>query len=158
MPKTITIKAPVGPPICTRLPPKADIKNPAITAVISPCTGVTPEAMAKAIDNGKATIPTMIPAKRSLVNNSTDSPISYFDSFIYYMGVIPSLYTSQLRYNSQYIIAAYIIQCIVVIQKLTYFLMLVSFAVVYLKKSLNLQITDEMNPEKQKKHFYKYKC
>jgi len=32
-PKTITTKAPVGPPICTREPPSAEMMNPAITAV-----------------------------------------------------------------------------------------------------------------------------
>ncbi len=33
MPYTITMKAPVGPPICTRLPPKAEMRKPATTAV-----------------------------------------------------------------------------------------------------------------------------
>ncbi len=33
MPYTITTKAPVGPPICTREPPSAEIRNPARIAV-----------------------------------------------------------------------------------------------------------------------------
>ncbi len=32
-PATITTNAPVGPPICTRLPPNAEIRNPATIAV-----------------------------------------------------------------------------------------------------------------------------
>ena len=33
MPATITTNAPVGPPICTREPPSAEMRNPATTAV-----------------------------------------------------------------------------------------------------------------------------
>jgi len=33
MPATITTNAPVGPPICTREPPRAEMKKPATTAV-----------------------------------------------------------------------------------------------------------------------------
>jgi hypothetical protein len=33
IPATMTTKAPVGPPICTRDPPRAEIRNPATTAV-----------------------------------------------------------------------------------------------------------------------------
>jgi hypothetical protein len=33
MPYTMTTKAPVGPPIWTRDPPSAEIRNPAISAV-----------------------------------------------------------------------------------------------------------------------------
>ncbi len=33
MPATITTNAPVGPPICTREPPRAEIRNPAMMAV-----------------------------------------------------------------------------------------------------------------------------
>jgi|GEM_PF-1387406 len=43
------MKAPVGPPICTLLPPKTEIMNPAITAVIIPFSGETPDAIAKAM-------------------------------------------------------------------------------------------------------------
>ena len=35
----MTMKAPVGPPICTRLPPSAEIRKPATTAVNSPTAG-----------------------------------------------------------------------------------------------------------------------
>lgn len=62
------INAPVGPPICTLLPPRKEMMNPATTAVISPFSGDTPDATAKAIANGSATIPTTIPAKTSDVN------------------------------------------------------------------------------------------
>jgi hypothetical protein len=40
--------------------------KPATIAVINPFSGDTPEATAKAMANGRATIPTMIPAKTSL--------------------------------------------------------------------------------------------
>ena len=40
--------------------------NPAIIAVINPLSGETPDAMAKAMANGSATIPTIRPAIRSL--------------------------------------------------------------------------------------------
>ena len=33
MPYIMTTKAAVGPPICTRLPPRKEMKNPAIMAV-----------------------------------------------------------------------------------------------------------------------------
>ncbi len=58
-------KAPVGPPICTRLPPKAEIMKPAITAVTIPLSGETPEATAKAIAKGKSKILAIIPAVKS---------------------------------------------------------------------------------------------
>ena len=44
--------------------------NPAITAVIIPFSGETPEAIAKAIAKGKATIPTMTPAITSALKFS----------------------------------------------------------------------------------------
>ena len=44
--------------------------NPAITAVIIPFSGETPEAIAKAIAKGKATIPTMTPAIASALKLS----------------------------------------------------------------------------------------
>ena len=68
IPSTMTMKAPVGPPICTELPPSAETTNPPMTAVISPTSGETPLAMAKAIAIGRATIPTMSPARRSRVS------------------------------------------------------------------------------------------
>ncbi len=62
------IKAPVGPPICTEQPPKADTKKPPMMAVIKPIVGLTPLAIANATANGNATIPTTIPAMRSALN------------------------------------------------------------------------------------------
>ena len=66
----MTIKAPVGPPICTLLPPNMEIMNPAMIAVIIPFSGDTPDAIPNAMASGRATIPTMIPAIRSAMNNS----------------------------------------------------------------------------------------
>ena len=63
------MKAPVGPPIETFEPPRAEIKKPAMTAVKIPASGLTPEAMAKAMASGSATIPTVTPAMRSAVNS-----------------------------------------------------------------------------------------
>ena len=68
MPCTTTTKAPVGPPICVSEPPRAEIKNPATTAVYKPACGDTPEEIAKAIASGSATRPTVRPATRSLMN------------------------------------------------------------------------------------------
>ena len=59
------MKAPVGPPICTELPPRAATMKPPMTAVTSPTSGDTPLAIAKAIAIGRATIPTISPAIRS---------------------------------------------------------------------------------------------
>ncbi len=70
MPYTMTMNAPVGPPICTLLPPRKEMMNPAMMAVINPCSGLTPEAIPKAIASGRATMPTMIPAIRSVRNFS----------------------------------------------------------------------------------------
>ena len=64
----MTTKAPVGPPIWTRLPPSSEIRNPATTAVTRPFSGDTPEAIAKAIASGIATMPTTTPAWRSARN------------------------------------------------------------------------------------------
>ena len=61
------MKAPVGPPICTELPPRAETMSPPRTAVMSPTSGDTPLAIANAMAIGRATIPTMSPAKRSRV-------------------------------------------------------------------------------------------
>ena len=66
MPYTMTMKAPAGPPICTRLPPRAEMSKPPTMAVIRPASGFKPEAMAKAMDKGKATTLTVNPAPRSL--------------------------------------------------------------------------------------------
>ncbi len=62
------MNAPVGPPICTLLPPKSEMTRPATMAVMIPFSGVTPEAMPKAMASGRATMPTMIPAIRSAMN------------------------------------------------------------------------------------------
>src|SRR6266576_2870518 len=64
----MTTNAPVGPPICTRDPPKAEMRNPATIAVKRPRSGVTPLAIANAIASGNATMPTMTPATRSDAN------------------------------------------------------------------------------------------
>ena len=67
MPYIIIMNAPVGPPICTFEPPKTEMSRPATMAVMIPFSGVTPEAIPKAMANGRATMPTMIPASRSVV-------------------------------------------------------------------------------------------
>ena len=59
----MTMNAPVGPPIRKFEPPKNEMRKPATIAVISPCCGVTPLAIPKAIAKGNA----MIPAIRSEV-------------------------------------------------------------------------------------------
>ena len=41
------MKAPVGPPMATRVPPRAEMMKPAITAVKMPACGGTPEAIAR---------------------------------------------------------------------------------------------------------------
>ena len=64
----MTMKAPVGPPICTLLPPKSETIKPPTIAVIIPFSGDTPEAIPKAMASGNATIPTIIPAMRSAIN------------------------------------------------------------------------------------------
>src|SRR5690606_31559388 len=58
----MTTKAPVGPPIWKRLPPRAEIRKPATTAVTRPASGVAPEAMASAMARGRATTATVRPA------------------------------------------------------------------------------------------------
>ena len=63
------MKAAVGPPICTLLPPSAEIRKPPMIAVISPVSGGAPEAMAMAMLSGIATIATLIPANRSPTNS-----------------------------------------------------------------------------------------
>ena len=61
MAMTITMNAPVGPPICTEHPPAADTMKPPIMAVMRPYCGLTPLAVPKAMATN-ATMPTMIPA------------------------------------------------------------------------------------------------
>ena len=66
----MTMNAPAGPPICTREPPSAEIRKPAMMAVTRPASGFTPLAMAKAIARGSATTPTVMPAPMSLIKRS----------------------------------------------------------------------------------------
>ena len=54
--------APVGPEICTRVPPNRAVTTPATMAVYRPCSGFAPEAIANAIASGNATMPTTTPA------------------------------------------------------------------------------------------------
>ena len=84
------MKAPVGPPICTLLPPKTEIMNPAITAVIIPFSGETPDAMAKAIAKGNATIPTIMPAIASALKFS----LLYSRKDVQNTGVYPNIFIS----------------------------------------------------------------
>ena len=63
------MNAPVGPPICTLLPLNREIIKPPIIEVYNPCSGLTPDAIAKAMASGSATIPTIIPALKSFKNN-----------------------------------------------------------------------------------------
>jgi len=82
----MTTKAPVGPPICTLLPPKNEIRKPAIIAVINPFSGDTPEEIPKATDSGNAIIATIIPAIISLTIFSFD--ISFLLNILNNFGVI----------------------------------------------------------------------
>ena len=66
------MNAPVGPPMQTFVPPSAEIRKPAITAVKMPAWGGTPEAMAKAIASGSATMPTVKPATASAAKFSRE--------------------------------------------------------------------------------------
>ncbi len=56
------MNAPVGPEICTRVPPKSEVRTPATIEVYKPCSGRAPLAIAKAMAKGRATTPTMMPA------------------------------------------------------------------------------------------------
>ncbi len=69
------MKAPVGPPICTRLPPNNDTMKPATIAVMSPFSGDTPDATPNAMAKGRATMPTTIPAMMSRPTCSLDMPL-----------------------------------------------------------------------------------
>ena len=64
----IRMKVAEGPPIWTRLPPNKAIKKPPIIAEWRPFSGETPEAIAKAIDKGRAIIYTTSTALKSLKN------------------------------------------------------------------------------------------
>ncbi|MNW63543.1 hypothetical protein D3C74_417630 [compost metagenome] len=66
MARRIGIKAPVGPPIWNRDPPNSEIRIPAIIVVYNPYSGLTPDAIAKAIPRGMATMPTIHPEIKSL--------------------------------------------------------------------------------------------
>lgn len=66
------MNAPVGPPICTEQPPRADTMNPPIMAVMSPIVGLTPLAMPKAMASGRATMPTTMPAMRSVLKREKE--------------------------------------------------------------------------------------
>ncbi|OQC10237.1 MAG: hypothetical protein BWX79_01347 [Alphaproteobacteria bacterium ADurb.Bin100] len=66
----MTMKAPAGPPICTGLPPSSEISKPAMIAVKMPASGLSPEAIAKAMASGSATTPTVRPAPTSRVKRS----------------------------------------------------------------------------------------
>ena len=62
IPATMVANAAVGPAICTLLPPRAEITNPATIAVKISASGPTPEARANAMDSGSAIIATIMPA------------------------------------------------------------------------------------------------
>ncbi|GAB1459214.1 hypothetical protein MASR2M50_09880 [Thauera sp.] len=62
---TMGMKAPVGPPICTREPPRKAIRKPATIAVQIPAVGDMPLAIANAIASGRASTPTVMPEERS---------------------------------------------------------------------------------------------
>jgi hypothetical protein len=72
--KMIGMNAAVGPPICTRLPPSAEIRNPAMIAVKIPSAGAgngvaCPAgtlAIPSASASGSAIMPTVKPAITSL--------------------------------------------------------------------------------------------
>ena len=56
------MNAPAGPPIWTRDPPSAEMRNPATTAVTMPASGLRPVAIASAMASGSAMTPTVSPA------------------------------------------------------------------------------------------------
>ncbi|EWS64012.1 hypothetical protein Y695_02749 [Hydrogenophaga sp. T4] len=66
----MTMKAPAGPPICTEVPPSAEMRKPAMMAVHRPASGLSPLAMANAMASGSATMPTVAPAPMSLTSFS----------------------------------------------------------------------------------------
>ncbi len=66
IPATMVANAAVGPDICTRLPPRKEMRKPAMIAVKRPCSGETPEAMPRAMESERATTATTMPATISL--------------------------------------------------------------------------------------------
>ena len=61
-----TTMAPVGPETWTLDPPMTAATSPATTAVMSPASAPTPELTPKARARGSATMPTVMPANRSV--------------------------------------------------------------------------------------------
>jgi hypothetical protein len=61
-----TTMAPVGPDTCTGEPPITAATSPATIAVISPVSAPTPELTPNARASGSATMPTVMPASRSV--------------------------------------------------------------------------------------------
>jgi hypothetical protein len=57
--------APVGPETWTFDPPKIAARKPATIAVTSPCSAVSPELTPKPRASGRATMPTVTPARTS---------------------------------------------------------------------------------------------
>ena len=76
MPDTTTTNAPVGPPTWQRDPPSAEMRKPATIAQYKPDCGATPDEMANAIASGRATRPTVTPARRSATNASREYVLS----------------------------------------------------------------------------------
>ena len=66
------MKAPVGPPIWTLLPPRSETSKPPTIAVTRPVAGVAPEAMAIAMQSGNATMATVAPAIMSALNSASE--------------------------------------------------------------------------------------
>jgi hypothetical protein len=65
--------APVGPDTWTGDPPITAATRPATIAVMSPASAPTPELTPNASASGRATMPTVIPARRS-VRHDVPSP------------------------------------------------------------------------------------
>ena len=61
-----TTMAPVGPETWTLDPPMTAATSPATTAVMSPASAPTPELTPKARARGSATMPTVMPANKSV--------------------------------------------------------------------------------------------
>src|ERR1019366_5305591 len=70
-----------GPPMQPLVPQSAEMMKPAITAVKMPASGLTPEAVAKAIVSGSATMPTVMPATRSAKKSFDEYPFSVSTNF-----------------------------------------------------------------------------
>jgi hypothetical protein len=67
MPNTTTMKALAGPAIWTLEPPSSATTKPPTIAAHKPDEGGKPEAMAMAMAKGRATMPTVTPAPKSLL-------------------------------------------------------------------------------------------